>query len=307
MTITFAFTIDVDNDGMTDADERNVLEWESVSAVPQIADLFMARGLPATWFVRADNHLAEVYGDAAWLLETRAALWSRIRAMGHAVEWHPHIVRRDAQGWFVPENDDARCAAALHAVHDSLRANGHEFIAVRIGEAFHGNQSMRTLSALGYRVDSSALPSRKRNDSRRYFDWQPTPNRPYHPSAHDYRVGGDDPLAILEVPMTSVPVEAPYDPRPLPRYLNLSYRRDILSAAFARHLRSLEEGEHTVVTVLHPEEVLPHAEHGLYAYEFESVEANLDHLLATAASRANVRVVLLSSIASLQGVEGATR
>jgi peptidoglycan/xylan/chitin deacetylase (PgdA/CDA1 family) len=267
------FTVDVDNDGMTAENERNRLAWTSVDEVPRIAELFARRGVPATWFVRADNQLAEVYGDAAWLLAERAALWGDLRGAGHDLGWHPHIVRRE-NGAFVPETDDVRCAEALRGVHASLAAGGFTFTASRIGEAFHGNESMRTLAELGLAVDSTAIPGRRRADAARRFDWSGTPNGPYRPSAADYRVPGEPALDIVEVPMTAAPVQAPYDERPLPRYLNLAYRAEIFRDAVTRL------GEVAViVTILHPEEARVGAEHPLYAHDLRAVAENVDFLL----------------------------
>lgn len=301
--ITFAFTVDVDNDGMVLGSERNALTWDAVAEVPRIAEVFARRSIAATWFVRADNQLADVYGDAAWLLRGRESLWSNLRAAGHSIGWHPHIVRRAGDGTFAPETDDARCAIALRTLHHSLARAGWRFTSVRVGEAFHGNQSMRALDDVGLRVDSTALPGRRRIDGVRCFDWEPTPNRPYRPSGSDYRVAGVAPLSIVEVPMTTVPVEAPYDPRPLLRYLNLAYRQKVLRAAFALHLDALGAGDHVVVTILHPEEVRPRGEHPLYAFDLETVERNVDHLLDAAGARGEVRVASLETIAAEASLE----
>lgn len=277
MTITIVFTVDVDNDGMTGANERNALAWDSVGEVPRIAELFERRGVTATWFVRADNQLGEVYGHAAWLLRERAPLWDALRGAGHAIGWHPHVVRRDESGAFAAETDDVRCAAALRAIHASLAAEGFSFSAVRIGEAFHGNESMRALDELGLAVDSTAIPGRRRDDAARRFDWSGTPNAPYRPSAADYRVPGQPALSIVEVPMTAVPVQAPYDDAPLPRYLNLAYRSAIFRDAVRRHLE--RAGSEVLVTILHPEETRGPGGHALYAHDLQTVTDNLDFLL----------------------------
>jgi hypothetical protein len=303
LTISFVFTVDIDNDGMTAADERNTLIWDSVAEVPRIAGVFGRHGITATWFVRADNQLSDVYGDAAWLLREHNAIWSNLRQAGHFIGWHPHVVRRDEQGTFVAETDDRRCADALREIHASLTASGYHFTASRIGEAFHGNQSMRTLSELGITVDSTAIPGRRRDDSSRRFDWSVTPNQPYRPSAADYRVTGSPALPIVEVPMTSAPVEGPNDPRPLTRYLNLAYRSDILRAAFKRHLESLGEGDHVVVTILHPEETRGPVGHPLYAHDLQTVASNVEYLVAAAGEYGDVAIATLEQVARCAAAE----
>jgi len=297
LTITFIFSIDVDNDGMTAANERNTLVWDSVAEVPRIGDLFARCNISATWFVRADNQLADVYGDAAWLLREWDPFWSALRRAGHCIGWHPHIVRYDENGLVVAETDDRRCADILRATYVSLAANGFTFTVSRIGEAFQGNESMRTLDELGLKVDSTAIPGRRRDDAERRFNWSGTPNRPYRPSVADHRVPGYPALSIVEVPMTSMLVEAPYDQSPLLRYLNLAYREDVLRAAFGRYLQSLGEGDHVVVTILHPEEARGPVVHPLYAHDLQTVANNIEYLFVAASNYGDVDVATFEQVA----------
>lgn len=284
---TLAVTIDIDQDGLALGVERDTLRWTAVEMVPRLAEIFAARGVRATWFIRADNQLADLYGSAAWLLEEFEPLWTSLKKEGHALAWHPHVYRRNASGGYETETDGARCAEQLEWIHGELRSRGHEFRAVRVGEAFHASTAMRTLDRLGLQIDSTAIPGRIRNDGVRVFDWEPTPNEPYHPSAEDYRVPGNDALAILEVPMTSIAIAAPYDEAPLRRYINLAYRSDLLGPALAEHAGALE----TIVTIVHPEEALGNA-NPLYGEGLPEIERNLDLLLA-----GNVTVKTMDEIA----------
>lgn len=295
--ITCSFTVDIDNDSATISNERNELTWAAVEEVPRIAAAFRRCGVGATWFVRADNQLDAVYGHPDWLLQRNRPTWDTLRAEGHGIGWHPHIVRED-NGSFIAETDDTRCAAALRRVFESLSDHHWRFTAVRIGEAFHGNQSMNALDALGLQVDSTALPGRLRADEARRFDWTTTPNRPYRPSVSDYRIPGNEPLSIVEVPMTTMPVKAPYDPGPLLRYLNLAYRHSIFRDALGRHFETLDHTDHTVVTILHPDEVRAQPDHPLYAFDVATVERNLDYLLGAAGAHGGVRVASLETIAA---------
>lgn len=266
--ITFLFTVDVDQDGLTLDNERRALSWSAVDEVPALARLFHSRGAKVTWFLRADNQLSEVYGSAAWLHREFAPLWSELRDAGDAFAWHPHLYENNE-----PDYDDARCAAKLRRIHDEL---GMPFRAVRIGEGRHGNALMAALSELGLRVDCSAFPGRARNDAARRFDWSATPAQPYHPSASDYRVPGADPLPIIELPLTMIDIEAEYDPRPLPRYLNLAYQHEPLKRVLRAPLPAY------VQSVIHPEEVRGGRPHGLYDFTLDNVARNLDYLLALA-------------------------
>src|SRR5437763_14688938 len=135
---------------------------------------------------------------------------------------------------------------------------------------------MATLADLGLQIDCSAFPGRRRNDAERRFDWATTPPHPYHPSAGDYRVPGDDPLRIVELPLAMVEIMASYDPRPMLRYLNLAYDHDRLRQA----MPSLNLDATYFQTVIHPEEISGRRpSNGLYAFTLENVERNLDFLL----------------------------
>jgi hypothetical protein len=304
LTFTIVFTVDVDQDGMTVENERNALSWESVEQVIPIGGVFAARALPVTWFVRADNQMAEIYGSVAYLLDEYRELWSSLRARGDEIAWHPHLYERNAAGVFESDLDDERCASKLRDTHAELAAQGLEFASVRIGEAFHGNSMMRTLSNLGLQVDSTAIPGRRRHDHARFFDWEPTPTQPYRPSASDYRVGGDDALPIVELPMTMVTIKADYDPKPLPRYLSLAYRPSILREALDRHLATACD-DAVIVTILHPEEVRPSraTAHPLYANSLDAVEENLETLLRATREQAQVQAVTASSFGTRAAVQ----
>jgi hypothetical protein len=282
--LTFLITVDVDQDGMALQNERNVLSWEAVNQIPAIAALFHDRRLPVTWFVRADNQLSDLYGSAAYLHRRFEPLWDELRLAGDELAWHPHLYQRDAAGSYGLDFDDARCAAKLRAIAAELRDAGLWFDVVRIGEGRHGDALMRTLCDLGARIDCSAIPGRQRRDSERFFDWLPTPQHPYRPSAADYRTAGEDPLPIVELPIAVVDIQADYDSRPLRRYLNLAYRPALLRDAFERWLDSADGVPRYLQTLLHPEETCGGA-NGLYERTLEAVARNIDTIMETAGRR----------------------
>ena len=110
---TLCVTVDIDQDGLSFGTERDALRWDSVEAVPRLAELFEKHGVRATWFVRADNQLSEVYGSAAYLLERFATHWNALQRAGHLIAWHPHVYRRTDR--WIPETDPSRCAEQLEA------------------------------------------------------------------------------------------------------------------------------------------------------------------------------------------------
>lgn len=290
MAVNLLFTIDVDNDGV-EHDERTALSWTSVSRIPRIKELFDEFDLCLTWFVRADNQLRDVYGTAAYLLLEHERLWSELIESGDELAWHPHLYERCEGGvHYVADTDERRCARRLVDTRAELVAAGYSHSSVRIGEGFHSNLMMRALDDLGLEVDSTAIPGRKRQDQSRSFDWGPTPNEPYHPSARDYRVpGSTDSLSILEVPMTTMPVRASYDPGFMTRYINPAYHH----ANFKEGLDRLFEaqaasgrGETFLTFILHSDEVsFEGRDHPLYSFSFQEVRKNVAYLLGSLASR----------------------
>jgi hypothetical protein len=289
VAVNLLFTIDVDNDGV-EADERTALTWKSVGLIPRLKELFDQLGLRLTWFVRADNQLRDVYGSAGYLLLEHAGLWSEMERSGDELAWHPHLYEWcEASRLYVADRDEQSCARKLMETRAELLAAGFAHSSVRIGEAFHGNALMRTLDELGLEVDSTAIPGRVRRDESRAFDWGPTPNAPYRPSASDFRVpGAGDSLRILEVPMTTMPVKASYDPDFMTRYINPAYHHANFKAGLKRLFDSQPpDGRETFLTlILHSDEVsLEGREHALYSFSLDVVRENVAYLLASLESK----------------------
>ena len=291
MRVYLAITADIDNDGVALENERNNLSWRSLDRLPAFAEIIKKYRLPTTWFIRADPQLKDYYGSAAYLLEEHRSLWRNFAAGGDEIGWHPHLYARREDGSYEPERNDGRLVTALRATYSDLVRGGHRLTSVRIGEAAGSNAIMQTLAELGLRVDSSAIPGRVRNDDARQFDWGTTPNAPYWPSTVDYRVPGTPALGILEVPMTSVLVKAPYDPKPLLRYANLAYRPAIFATAFETWFARTAASEAVVTLIFHPEELMPSPNsHPLYALAKDALDENI-HTLLNLAHRHGTEVV----------------
>ena len=270
------FTIDLDPDYLNTVSDRNVLRWEGLKELPRLREEAARRGIRITLFLRVDRQIADVYGDAMELVRRHGAMWRAFADEGHELAWHPHLYRATPDG-YVLETDPEAGADLLRGTWDAMRQGGFEPVSVRIGEAWQCNATMHALSALGLRVDSTAVPGRTRDDAKRRFDWGPTPNRPYHPARHDYRVsGGADALPILEVPMTTVPIRAPYDTRPVARYLNPTYH----AAIWREAVSSLLAGDpcRDVVLICHPDELMPRPSNDLHSFGWDDFLRNLDHL-----------------------------
>jgi hypothetical protein len=139
---------------------------------------------------------------------------------------------------------------------------------------------MALIDELGYLVDSTAMPGRVRHDAERQFDWQGTPNAPYHPSRADHRLPGTPCFGVLEVPMTTMRFRADFDPAPMLRYASLTYRPDIFAAGLRAHLaeRPATDGGH-LVFIIHPAELdgrmADATRRQLYAFDVDAVRRNL--------------------------------
>ena len=289
MTLNLLITVDVDQDGANIENERTSLSWGCLEQIPAIKQIFRGFDLYTTWFVRADNQLETFYGSPAYLLLAYNWLWKELAASGDEIAWHPHIYRRTNTGEYRMETDEHRFCSQLTGIRADLKREGFEHLSVRVGEAFGTNLIMRTLAGLGLKADSSAIPGRRRADSARTFDWALSPNQPYVPDVNDYRVPAvTRGLSIVEVPMTTAPIQAPYDKEPLLRYMNLSYRHPFFKQAVEAYLTSVEHwpGDTYFTLIVHPDEVMPERPaHPLYEFSLASVERNLNYLLEAIASR----------------------
>ena len=284
MAVNLVVTVDVDNDGA--AAGATSLAWTSIEWLPALKEIFERLDVCVTWFVRADNQLMAVYGTAAYVLLEHEALWSRVVGPEDELGWLPHVYRWCRQTRrYVCERDPARFVDQLKAAHSDLTSQGYGFTSVRIGDGYHCNATMQAVEDLGLRVDSTAIPGRKRGDGSRVSDWVPTPNHPYHPSRADYRVAGaTDRRELLEVPMTTVPIRAAYDRCQVYRYLNPAFHHQIFIAAIERILadrEALQAREHVLTLILHPDEVVPRERaHALYAFSLDEVHRNIAYLRA---------------------------
>ncbi|NQU41444.1 MAG: hypothetical protein HQ523_15965 [Lentisphaerae bacterium] len=284
MRVSLSITVDVDSDGTATDNERTVLCWRGVEQIPSLANIFARYALRCTWFVRADRQLRDLYGGSSYLLNQHQALWSQLGAAGDEIAWHPHLYCWSAeQGQYVQEHDEAACAQQIEETHAELGQAGHEFHSVRLGEAFGSNTTMAALTHLGLHIDSTAIPGRRRDDGARRFDWESTTNTPYHPARSDYRVSALSHHAILEVPMTTIPVQSRSECTPLLRYVNLAYHHDVFRDAVEHHLNSMLQGgmqEAVLVLILHPDEVIERsAAHALYAFSLSETERNAAYLV----------------------------
>ncbi len=278
-------TCDADQDGSTGlVPERTHPTWEGIALLPAIARELSARGLPWTAFVRADDQVRDTHGSSGAILERARDL---LADRGVEIGWHPHLYSRQGDE-YAPIRDEQAAVSQLDRVHDEICRKAAPLRSVRLGEAWHSPRTMLRLAELGYRVDSTALPGRKRRDAQLEFDWEPTPNQPYHPAASDPRVpgSGQDRLPILEVPMTTCAMRTDYDRGAVRRYLSLSFHERYFVAGLDDFDAQIESArEATLVTIFHTGELLDLGPTPLLDRGWDAWRRNLDRLIATLDSR----------------------
>jgi hypothetical protein len=281
MHFCISVTVDVDPDDTTITGDRQKLEWNSLSRLPELREVVRESGGVITWFVRSDDQIARIHGRCDYLFEKYFDFWEEGRAGGEELALHPHLyVFDEKQSKYAPLRDPGLCCEQVERVHSQLAGRGIEFSSIRIGEAFHSSSLMKRIDELGFSVDATAIPGRRRSDAARYFDWSTTPNNPYRPSIEDYRVPGPNSLDLLEVPMTTTLFQADYDDQPKLRYINLGYRSDIFKKGFVGYLASVDRRPvQSLVFILHPGEIWrPNrcAKDGsLYGFDVATVRRNL--------------------------------
>ncbi len=274
-----ALTIDADPDGSARKDcDRAALVWDGLDYVAEHACRFTIpreeEAMPITWFVRADGQLRQAYGRSTYLLERYVAHWDCERMRGCEIGWHPHLYHGVA-----PElmDDPARAVDELESIWAELAECGFIPSVFRKGEAWHLKSTMDTIESLGIQIDSSAVPGR-RGPAGHPRNWEESPNHPYYPDTNNIRLAGTE-RAILEVPMTTWRVEAPWDAAPTLRHMNPAMHPEIFARAvdaWQREFRGTDSDVYVWVLVTHPDEIAPSTRSdGLIAHDWRAVLANV--------------------------------
>ena len=168
------------------------------------------------------------------------------------------------------EWDEARLLEQLRRHGEHARRLGLR--AARMGWGQHTNATLRELAALGFELDSSAIPRpRYAWETTPLRDWSTTGQDPYCPSVSDYRTAGEPALGLLEIPISTVPLARLTDTVPgVKRYISLTYEEQVFREALAR---CRNRG---TVLITHPYELLPHASGQAAAGGMERLARNLD-------------------------------
>lgn len=281
-------TIDTDPDGLSGKDtNRQALEWrgiEHLQGLPERLQTHAELGaIPITWFIRADGQLESILGSATFLLEKFDCFWSAVRQANHELAWHPHLYRQAKRGdTAIIITDPKEAQDELERLWEKLRPV-LPAISFRNGEGWHTPSTYATVEKMGFRCDSTAIPGR-RGVHGHPMDWEGAPNRPYFPGCEDLCAGGPE-RPLLELPMNTWLMKAPYDDAPKLRYINPAVHPHLFMEALQKWENTQKissNGLSVLVMIFHPDEALACAgEDYLYSRSVESLLANLAALQKT--------------------------
>ncbi|MFO7900328.1 MAG: hypothetical protein R6V58_14870 [Planctomycetota bacterium] len=280
-------TIDTDADRAARA--RAALEFRGLQALiplrqalAESEDRIGAGPIPVTWFVRIDGEIERVLGDPLYLVHRHEDFWHQAVDHGDEIGWHPHLYH-PAGSIQHPrlETDPAWALDELQRLYDRTRETFFDPAAFRHGEAWHNPDTFATIEALGFRVDSTAIPGRADEP----LDWAGAPNQPYFPHPRDIRRPGPD-RPLLEIPMTTWSFQASYDKAPKVRYMNPAVHPRYFDAALRWWNGRLERQPPPELSVWvligHPDEIHPDAPDDLlYARSPEHARRNIGRFVET--------------------------
>jgi hypothetical protein len=275
-------TVDTDPDGLSGKiTNRRALSWKGLEYLrrlpDEMADFSKLGQVPTTWFVRADGQLESILGNAAYLLETYATFWTNVKKAGDEVAWHPHLYRQQkSEDAAVIITDPLEAKDELERLWSKLNTILAS-TAFRNGEGWHTPDTYATVERLGFRCDSTAIPGR-RGGNGHPMNWEGAPNQPYFPVADDLCKPGPQ-RTLLELPMNTWQLRAPYDDAPRVRYMNPAVHAHL----FASTLKTWENGcdaspsdLYIWVMIFHPDEVLAtQGDDALYSRSTQALCANL--------------------------------
>lgn len=264
-----AFTLDLD---LTDYVGGGVIDDEFESAWPVFVSLCNEiPELKSTWFVRIDEQMGALYGTPDYIFIKHSEKITWLKENGHEIGWHFHSYRDAGSGW-TQNPDGIDVAREMERMYPIAASHGLDIL--RMGWAYHNNETMKTAATLGLRMDSSAFPRPRYSWDNALRDWSTSPLYPYFPSTVDYRVAGNPCYSLLEFPLTTAVIPAAGDTdKDVVRYINPAYQHDIFCKAFEKARTNF------VNMVCHPYEFLENnQQHSMISFNQETLRKNLKWL-----------------------------
>lgn len=253
--------------------------WEYLEEISRIRERFEREvrsrfdsQICFTWFVRADDSIRREFGSTTALMERPE--WSVFQEKGDEIAWHAHFYQavRDIQ-----RTDEA---SILEETQACLRQviERYPVTSARMGRFYSSEKLLSLLWKMGITVDSSCLPGRESSREDLVFDWKGSPLQSFLPGKEDYRREGD-PIGIVELPFSTLPIQFSYDPESYRRYLNIGFE----TSAFQNALKKAKQESllpTEIVLLIHPFELLPSQKsHDAISFDLEGAISNLACLL----------------------------
>lgn len=224
--------------------------------------------LVTTWFIRIDEHMKNEYGSADFIFQKHAEKIAWLRSNGHEVEWHFHSYRK-INGFYKQNADDLDVSRELERMYPL--AQKHNLELLRMGWAYHTQNTFTTIEKLGIAIDCSAFPRPRYAWDNQLRDWTNTPQHGYFPGKTNYRVQQDEHLNVLELPITTVEIPIQTDTEPaVIRYINPAYHSSYFKAAV------MNVNQEIFNIISHPYEFLPNPKsHELISFNSDVFKENI--------------------------------
>lgn len=248
--------------------ETNEISFNYKTELIRLKEYLSTHNITPTCFVRIDQQIKDLFGDSLYVYYLLDEIgFPGIRG------WHPHLYQK-IDGKYQPTMDShLACRQLRHTFYETTTVQ--KLRHVRIGGALMTNQIMSALDHMGFQVDSSALPGVHRKDAHRLIQWKHAGNTPYQPSFWDYQCAGEPHFKIWEIPMTTIPIVAPYDKCLQRRYINPTIRKEIFQQSLTNWISYLTQ----IVVVFHPDQIMEGYQDDLYHYGWDNFVANMSFLM----------------------------
>ncbi len=204
MTLPLILCIDVEPDGFfIDPHRRD--PWHGFEATVALVESqrvhwerLIDGPVHANWFLRMDAQVAQVYGDAAWVLRRYEREFATLQAHGDELGLHPHPYRWHAgqARWILDYGDQAWLSECIEATADTFAtATGCRCRSFRCGDRFMNQETATLVARLGFEYDLTLEPGYREEPlpyppdqvTGSLPDLRGAPVAPYRARTDDYR------------------------------------------------------------------------------------------------------------------------
>ena len=228
-----------------------VKSLEILENVIELIENEFSQKLEIIWFLRCDNSIKKNFGIMSGFIKKIEKFISRRLDKGNLIGFHPHFYfENNKKNWIADKNENRIAEQFESSINEWKNHFGAYPKLSRMGEGIMNNLVSSLIEKYEIDYDFSCLPGRIRKDENFNFDWQYAPLTKYNPSIKNYMISDKKKFyKYFQVPFTMV--EMPLNYRTVKRYLNLSYRPNLI----LNGLKKLCKFDY-LVCVLHPHEII---------------------------------------------------